>query len=169
MHPPLQYPMSFDKPALVAKILKTLQHDLDALIETSNIAKEAATAEESKAENKYDTRGLEASYLAGAQSKRALVLQEQIYNLTNLKLKIYSDDTAIASTAIVEVSANDKTMTFFLLPTAGGLSIKSNGKEIKTLTVEAPLGRELLDKLVGDEVTLQTGDKTTVYEILNVF
>ncbi len=158
--------MRFDKPALVAEILKTLNINLVALVETSNIAKEAATAEESKAENKYDTRGLEASYLAGAQSKRAIQLQEQIYRITNLKLKSYTNDNPIGSTAIVELGTNGENKFFFLLPVAGGLHLKIDNKDIQTLTVEAPLGKELLEKFVGDEVSLQTGDKTICYEII---
>ena len=47
---------------------------------------EAATNEESKAENKYDTRGLEASYMAQAQSLRVSELKKDHYNLLRMAL-----------------------------------------------------------------------------------
>ncbi len=48
---------------------------------------EAATHEESKPENEYDTRGLEASYLAGAQAKRTAEIEELLIILKHLDVK----------------------------------------------------------------------------------
>ena len=59
-----------DKPHLLALIVATLAHDLDVLTRAAQTAYEAATAEENIAENKYDTLGLEASYLATGQARR---------------------------------------------------------------------------------------------------
>jgi transcription elongation GreA/GreB family factor len=161
--------MKFDKTALLKTLLANLQTNLDALVETANIARDAATGEESKAENKYDTRGLEASYLAGAQSKRAIELQESIYRITTLSLKDYDQDVTIASTAIVELDMNDIKKYFFLLPVAGGISLQVNGITLQTLTVEAPLGRELIDKSVGDSFEFQIGDKKNECEIMQIW
>ena len=161
--------MALNKKHIITEILKILSQNLETLVETANIAKDAATAEESKAENKYDTRGLEASYLAGAQSKRAIELQEQIYRISHLKIKDYSENDPIGSTALIELDAGSNVTTFFLIPVAGGLTLKVNDTEIKTLTVEAPLGKELIGKFVGDEITIKAGDKTTCYEVINVY
>ena len=65
-----------DKAKLVETILKSLEKDLEVLREAEKSTREAATHEESKPENEYDTRGLEASYLAGAQSKRIIETEE---------------------------------------------------------------------------------------------
>ena len=55
----------------VAQIIAALTSELDGYKRSARSAHEEATSEQSKAENKYDTRGLEAAYLAGAQSRQA--------------------------------------------------------------------------------------------------
>ncbi len=59
-----------DKVTLLAQIVATLEHDVDVLRRAAQTAYETATAEENIAENKYDTLGLEASYLATGQARR---------------------------------------------------------------------------------------------------
>ena len=51
-------------------LLGKLEVDLDVLQRAAQTAYEAATHEENVAENKYDTLGLEASYLATGQARR---------------------------------------------------------------------------------------------------
>ena len=65
-----------DKRKIIEAIRRQLEKDLNVLKEAALIAYEAATNEESKPENEYDTRALEASYIAGAQAKRAGELEE---------------------------------------------------------------------------------------------
>jgi transcription elongation GreA/GreB family factor len=161
--------MNFEKSEIIKILLAKLQTNLESLVETSLIARDAATSEESKAENKYDTRGLEASYLAGAQSKRAVELQESIYRISTLPLKDYDQNTTISSTAIIELDMNESKKYFFLLPVAGGISLSVNGITLQTLTVEAPLGRELLDKSVGDSFDFKIGDKLNECEITQIW
>ena len=56
---------------VVRHIIEAL-HDRLAVLEKAARASHAeATHESSKAENKYDTRGLEAAYLAGGQARQA--------------------------------------------------------------------------------------------------
>lgn len=64
------------KKKLIELICAQLEKDLQTAIAAAVATYEAATHEESKPENEYDTRGLEASYLAGAQSKRAGEIEE---------------------------------------------------------------------------------------------
>lgn len=161
--------MEFNKAEIIKTILSSQQATLEDLITSANVAKDAATAEESKAENKYDTRGLEASYLAGAQSKRVIELQESIYRITNLNLKTYKDEDTISSTAIVALNDGEQTKYFFLLPVMGGLQIPINGIQLQTLSVEAPLAREIIGKSVGDCFEFQAGDKKFEYEIVQVY
>lgn len=76
-----------DKKKLVAAICTQLELDLETQKAAALATYEAATGEESKAENEYDTRGLEASYLAGAQAKRVGEIEEllTIYKFVELK------------------------------------------------------------------------------------
>lgn len=58
-----------DKRALIKKIVAQLEAELALLTKAARSAHAEATHESSKAENKYDTRGLEASYLARGPRK----------------------------------------------------------------------------------------------------
>ena len=59
-----------DKIHLQTLIIDKLQADLRIAKDALRASHEAATHAESKAENKYDTRGLEAAYLADGQRRR---------------------------------------------------------------------------------------------------
>lgn len=60
-----------DKLLLRQQVLGRLAEDLLRVEQAAQIAHEAATHEENIAENKYDTLGLEAAYLATGQARRA--------------------------------------------------------------------------------------------------
>ncbi len=155
-----------DKVKIHAEILKQLQDNYDALAESAQIAKEASTNEESKAENKYDTRGLEASYLAGAQSKRALDLKEKIYQVSRVNLNPYNDELPIGVGALVKLNLieTDEVNYVFLLP-SGGVSVKvSKEIEVKSISVSSPIGRLICGKFIGDEFKF----KDKFYEIEEV-
>ena len=51
------------KTAVIAAVRNALEAELRALVAAASLALDEATSEESKAENKYDTRSLKASYL----------------------------------------------------------------------------------------------------------
>jgi hypothetical protein len=60
-----------NKRAVLKKIIAKLTGELEVYFRAAEYARAEATHEQNKAENKYDTRGLEASYLARGQSKQA--------------------------------------------------------------------------------------------------
>ena len=57
-----------NKRAILKKITDKLIGELEVYFRAAEYARDEATHEQNKAENKYDTRGLEASYLARGQS-----------------------------------------------------------------------------------------------------
>ena len=60
-----------NKSQLVREILAALSDSLGLLEKAARASHAEATHESSKAESKYDTRGLEAAYLAGGQARQA--------------------------------------------------------------------------------------------------
>ena len=60
-----------DKLLLQQQVLERLAEDLLEVEEAVRVAHEAATHEENIAENKYDTLGLEAAYLAIGEARSA--------------------------------------------------------------------------------------------------
>lgn len=157
-----------NKTALAEAICKQLEIDLEGMKEAARNTHEAAVGEESTPENEYDTRALEASYLAGAQAKRALEIERQLSAVKKIEIKKFSAKDAIAITALIEVEYNGKNQLLFLMPGAGGLTLSQDGKSINVVTPNSPLGEALNGTRVGDEVVVQIGSRTQEYEILNI-
>lgn len=158
-----------DKKKLLEKLIEQLESKLQILIQSAHDARDAATHEDSKAENKYDTRGLEASYLAGAQAKRAGELQVTIDVLTKLELQSFSDDSQIDLTSLIKTEVNGEDVRWlFLLPKAGGEKFEYSGEIIQTITSHSPLGSLLLNKSVGDVVELTINKTISEYEVLSL-
>jgi transcription elongation GreA/GreB family factor len=158
-----------NKESILQHIIASLAADLDILSKAAKAAHEAATHEECIADNKYDTLGLEASYVAQGQANRAQEIKRALETYRNLELRSFAADAAIRLTAQVALEADDgSTRTVFLGPEAGGLKIEEDGKEIIVITPGSPLGRALLGKSAGDRVELPAGSEEKAYEIIEV-
>ncbi len=156
-----------DKKLIVEKIRQQLEADLKILQDAALATYEAATNEESKPENEYDTRAVEASYLAGAQAKRVAEIEEQLTMLKFLQLKSFTEDTPLNATALIQVEHDGKKNWLFLLQKGGGLSIDINNMHIQVVTPISPLGEALIGLTVGDVAVVDRGNKTLQYEILS--
>jgi transcription elongation GreA/GreB family factor len=160
--------VKLDKKKLIELIREKLEVERLILIEAAKATYEAATHEESKPENEYDTRGLEASYLAGAQAQRVADIEETISICKNLVLKDFNDKTPISSTALVEVQYNDKKLFVFLMPKGGGTLVPFENKIIQVIAPNSPLGTSLLSLKVGDTAMVETEEDVKEYDILSV-
>lgn len=158
-----------DKAKLIDIIRTQLENDVLVLKQAALATYEAATHEESKPENEYDTRGLEASYLAGAQAKRIREIEEILVILKHLNVKDFGPNDKINSTALVEVEHNGKHTYFFILLKGGGISVKLDGRTIQVITPSSPLGEALLDQKKGGVAVVESGDQVREYDILNVW
>jgi hypothetical protein len=128
--------------------LANYQRMLDAAKDTSA----AATDPESKAEGKYDTRGLEASYLAAGQGEQVAALAEALQSLEPSAFPPFPADSEIAPGALVETESDGEKSYFLLAPKGGGLSSEHSGCEVTILTPEAPLRQKLLGLKAGDRI-----------------
>ncbi|MCB9651226.1 MAG: GreA/GreB family elongation factor [Deltaproteobacteria bacterium] len=157
-----------DKVALLAQIRAALEAELAAITASAADARSAATHEDAKPENQYDTRGLEASYLAGAQAGRAQDLAARIANLEFIQLKAYGDDDAVGLAALVEVDDGEQTRRYFVAPEGGGLELTSPEGPVRVLTPQAPLGGALMGKRVGDVAEVRLKGKVVELELLSL-
>jgi len=158
-----------DKRLIIDKIIIELDRELQNLMTSALDARDAATNEESKAENKYDTRGLEASYLAGAQALRAQEVKEAIDVLQKIKIPNYDDQSPIQVMALVDICIDDvDKFLFFVVPSRGGMKLDVNGESILTISPEAPIGRGLYNKKTGDSFELKLKGEVKNYEIIRV-
>jgi len=156
------------KAELVRIFTSYLQEELASLMAAAKATHEAATHEESKPENEYDTRGLEASYLAGAQAKRVSEIREVLSQFQTLEFKDFTSSDPVLSTALVDVAVNKKKSTLLFMPKGGGVNLQLNGQAIQIVTPHSLLGEAILGSKVGDEVEYEVGDRVFVCEILSV-
>ena len=144
-----------DKPLLLTRIVATLEHDVDVLSRAAQTAYEAATAEENIAENKYDTLGLEASYLATGQARRTAEIRQALQIYQQLLLRDYDPLRGIQVSNLVTLEDEDgQQRRLFLGPEAAGLKIGDGDELVTVITPRSPLGQQLMGKRIDDEVSL---------------
>jgi len=157
-----------DKAILLRRMCEKIELDLVEIKEAALNTLEAATNEESKAENKYDTRGLEASYLAGAQAKRVQEMRDQLFAFKSAKIRKFTENDPIALTALVEFETNEKVGFVFILEKGGGVVLSFEGVTVQAIAPNSPLGKALLGRRVGDLVQVRIQDSLRDYEILSI-
>ncbi len=144
------------------KVMALLIDDLALLTRAAKAAHAAATHEECLPDNKYDTTGLEASYIAQGQANRAQEIRQALETYRALTLRSFDESTPIRLTALVTIEAEDGSRRqVFLGPEAGGLKLGVDSSECIVITPGSTLGRALLGKLCGDDLQIGgTGEKT---------
>jgi transcription elongation GreA/GreB family factor len=115
-------------------------------------AKAAATDAESTAETKWDTFGLENSYLAHGQAARVEQAKDDLQYVKSLIL-VSGDE--VRSGALVGLELGTGVVSWFLLAERlGGLQFQFDGKDITLVTLQSPIGKQLIGKRLDDEVRL---------------
>lgn len=156
------------KRGLVNQIKVHLEAELAALVKSAKTAADAATDEESRPENKYDTRGLEASYLAGAQAERAAIVRTQLLQLEAMELRVFSEDDPVQLSALVELEHDAKLLIYFVMTVGAGYALDMGGRVVTSITPSSPLGSALIGKHVGDVVELRAAQNVKTYEIISI-
>lgn len=158
-----------DKASLLQRIIATLEHDMEVLRRAAQTAYEAATAEENIAENKYDTLGLEASYLATGQARRTAEIRQALLTYQQLALRDYDPARGIQIGCLVTLEDEaGQRRRLFLGPEGAGLKIGEGDGLVTVITPRAPLGQQLLGKRVDDEVSLVVSAVAKVQFIIEI-
>jgi transcription elongation GreA/GreB family factor len=156
------------KRVIVQRIVEKLGEELAMLVGASRAMHTDASDEQNKAEDQYDTRGLETAYLASSQARLATVTEEALALYQTLKLQKFRPETPIDLTAVVELDSKVARTLYFIGPKGGGVEIGINGQEVLVITPESPLGQQLLGKKVGDRIQLQTSGPAQDFRIISV-
>lgn len=157
------------KTAIVERIIAQLQDALDTAIQASHIAHETATHEESVAENKYDTFGLEASYLAEGLSRQVQTLKDAIQMYRNGRFAdLPGQDIRVGSFIVLETD-DELARYYFLGPAGGGIEVMVDGIRCQVVTPGSPLGQAMLGKSVDDEVRLLLGGNSQQLTVTHTF
>ena len=156
-----------NKPQILTLIIERLQADLMIAKDALKASHDAATHAESKAENKYDTRGLEAAYLADGQRRRLGEIEAALNSYRNLTVRSQQDEPIMIG-ALISLEQNGMSRWLFLGPDAAGLRIDDRSVEILVISQRSPLGQALLGRREGDDVEVLVEGRRQYYEITAV-
>ncbi len=142
------------KSSVLARVQQALAEELEALTRGAHASFAAATDPDSRAENKYDTRTLEASYVARGQAQRVAEVQEAMRQFQALGHDLPETTASVRLGSLITL--ND-TQIYFMGPAAGGTEIEIDGEEVLVITPASPLGQLLMGRSPGDSVKLPAG------------
>jgi hypothetical protein len=157
-----------EKRALIQRIIAELAKGLDVYAKAARNAHAEATHESSKAENKYDTRGLEASYLARGQSKQAAETAQAIEDFEKLPVREFGVADEIDVGALVQLKAKSASNFYFIASRGGGTEVMHGKDEVVVITPSSPLGQQIVGRKQGDKVKLQIAGASTEFKIAAV-
>jgi hypothetical protein len=158
------------EPSVVVKaIIARLKQNLAVQIQAAKDAHLAATHSESIAETKYDTFGLESSYLAQGQQKRVAEVTQALHYFQQLNVTDGPMIELITCPCFISLVSEYEEQRFFMLAQlGGGLKVTVGDIDISVITPGSPVGRFLLDKMTGDEVNLPIKGKPVVFEVVEI-
>ena len=141
-----------EKSTIINLVRDAVQAKYQRMLEAARETAAGVTDPENKAENKYDTRGLEASYLAAGQGEQVEALAEAVMMLQPSAFPKFDATDEIAAGALVEGEIGNERLFYLMAPKAGGITCQYQGCEVTVLTPDAPLRQKLLGLKAGDAV-----------------
>ncbi len=157
---------AIDKKKIVEILIEKLNSELKELEGAARSARDLATSSESKSEGKYDTRAIEASYLAGAQSKRVEEIKMDIQMLEDLDVSAAASKLQLGSLALINCNGQER--FYFLSSTSGGSMLMVDNYPILVISVFSPIGDAALGLGVGESFEVETPKESRQYEIKEI-
>ena len=107
--------------------------------------------------------------MAQGQASRAQEIRRSRERYGRRELRSFGGDTPRRLTAAVTIEAEDGSYRhLFLGPDAGGLKLVDGEAGWIVITPESPLGRALLGKVCGDEISTGNGPARKTFTIVAV-
>ncbi len=153
------------KEDVIEALLASLERELRDAIAASRDAADYATDEEARAESKWDTQGLEASYLAAGQADKARQLGEGIDLLRASRSRLLEPQVDVGVGALVTCDLGGTNEIFFIAPAGGGHVFAVDGREVTVVTLESPIASRLLARRAGESFSLPTGVSGSIVRI----
>jgi len=155
------------KEDILKELIERAKVELQTIEASAKAQHDYATDSEIKSEGKYDTRAIEASYLAEAEARRVEELRLEIQILEEVDVSASEKLGEVAIGALVELLHKGQKRFYFLIPTAGGTLMDAKGTPVLVVSVFSPIGDAMLGLKVGDTFEVETPKETREYEILS--
>lgn len=154
------------KQQLMDQVIALLREKQEVLEASARAAHDAATHEESLQEDKHDTRGLEASYLAGAQAKRSAEIRKLIGLYEQIPLKAFGEEDVLSAGAYVELEPEEgERLSCFLIPAGQGEKVEFGDRLIQLVTPASPIGQELFGSELDDELFVELKPRPKTFTV----
>lgn len=131
----------------------------------SDKARDEAISGEAKQEAKYDTRAIEASYLAGSLARRKDELTIARQELENISLKPLE---TVGIGALVETLESANSKYYWITENVGGYQTEVSGKQVWTLSVRSGLGRTLLGCEPGEDIEFKSPKGIREIDVISI-
>lgn len=152
--------MKVKKEEILIQIKMELESKLELALASLETATKSARSNEMKSESKWDTRGIEAGYLASAQKKRVSEIETEIGVLEKMKALPIEQ---VAVGALVQTSLFKEPLFFTEL--TGGIKLKINEQDIRIISLNSLLGEAMIGLNQGDDFEFQEKD----FQILSLY
>ena len=154
-----------NKNDILKAVIQALEEELRVQLKGQESAAEGATHAEARAETKWDTCGLEQSYLARGLAEKFEALAQQVEELRSFQLPDF-EGKAIGVGALVEVEIGGYKDIFFLLECGGGTEVEMNARAVTVITPESPVGAALMGKSEKDTYSFRAGTEGSVLSVV---
>ena len=144
-----------------------LHEEAESLEATVSEAREAATHGELRQEGKYDTRGIEAGYLAGAHARRLQELRENLIRLEGFRSAGSVPKDRVAAGSIVTLEGDAGTETCFVAPVQGGGTLTVDGVRVKVITATSPMGEAMSGLRPGETFEIEVRGEDLEYRVVS--
>ena len=155
------------KKLIIDFLINHLKSELVEIEKAARSSKELATAPDLKSEGKYDTRAIEASYLAGAQSKRVEEIKLDIGMLEDLDIS-ENTQNKVQLGSLICLNCNGQERLYFVSSTSGGAMVKVESDTVLIISVFSPIGDAALGLSVGDSFEVETPKEVRSYLIKSI-
>lgn len=157
-----------DKSLLLEELKTRLKREIEQAKKAFATSRLHATSEELKADGKYDTRSIEAGYLAGAQKKRVDELELELNLLEEVNIEHSPDKVSVGS--LVLLKFNEQERLYFISSTSGGSMIKIGNHVVLVISAFSPIGSEVIGLEAGDtfEVEISENSEPREYQVVSI-
>jgi transcription elongation GreA/GreB family factor len=138
-----------------------VKHAVDA----SRDAADYATNEESRAESKWDTQGLEASYLAAGQAGQARQWADAVEELQSEREDLMQAKEQVSLGALLCCAFDSGEEYYFFAGVAGGHVVTVDTREVTVISPQSELAHRLLGLRAGDTFELRNGRKGRILSV----
>lgn len=118
-----------------------------------------------KSEGKYDTRAIEAGYLADGQRKRLEELELDLQMLEDIPL---DECSSIQIGSVAQLEHLGQSRWYYFAPNCGGMMVQDKEQTFLVISVFSPLGNEAVGLSSGDEFSVETPKEERHYKVIKV-